>query len=104
VSGLSIPLDALAGKNGSALGSGPTSKVLNLVNPFGKSEKVAKLAEYALHVGLIAVVCVVATAQLVLAGLQLSWEQLRLLIGSSLRGLRRGFALILNLLSEFLRA
>ena len=65
------------------------SKVLNLVNPFGRSEKVAEPAEYELPVGLIAVVCVVATAQLVLAGLQLSWEQLRLLIGGSLRGLRQ---------------
>jgi Flp pilus assembly pilin Flp len=64
------------------------SKVLNLVNPFGKSEKVAKPAEYELPVGLIAVVCVVATAQLVLAGLQLSWQHLRLLIGGSLRALR----------------
>jgi Flp pilus assembly pilin Flp len=64
-------------------------KVLNLVNPFGKSEKIAERAEYELPVGLIAVVCVVATAQLVLAGLQLSWEQLRLLIGGSLRGLRQ---------------
>jgi Flp pilus assembly pilin Flp len=64
-------------------------KVLNLVNPFGKSEKIAERAEYELPVCLIAVVCVVATAQLVLAGLQLSWEQLRLLIWGSLRGLRQ---------------
>jgi hypothetical protein len=57
-----------------------------LVNPFGKSKK---LAEYAFNVGLIVVVCVVVTAQLVLAGLLLSWEQLRLLIGGSLRRLRQ---------------
>ena len=57
-----------------------------MVNPFGKSKK---LAEYAFNVGLIVVVCVVATAQLVLAGLQLLWQQLRLLIGGSLRRLRQ---------------
>jgi hypothetical protein len=39
-------------------------KVLNLVNPFGKCEKIAEQAEYELPVGLIAVVCVVATSQL----------------------------------------
>jgi Flp pilus assembly pilin Flp len=65
------------------------AKVLNLVNPFRESEMGAEPAEYTLHVGLIAFVCLVATAQLVLAGLQLSWEHLRLLIGGSLRGLRQ---------------
>ena len=72
-----------------ALGSGSISKALNFVNPFGKSEKVAERPEYELPVGLIAVICVVATAQLVLAGLLLSWEYLRLLIRASLRKLRQ---------------
>jgi Flp pilus assembly pilin Flp len=64
------------------------AKVLNLVNPFRESEMGAEPAEYTLHVGLIAFVCLVATAQLVLAGLQLFWQRLALLIGGSDAGSR----------------
>jgi Flp pilus assembly pilin Flp len=48
----------------------------------------AEPAEYTLHVGLIAFVCLVATAQLVLAGLQLFWQRLALLIGGTDAGSR----------------
>jgi hypothetical protein len=61
------------------------SKVLKSVSAFRKS---GELAEHAREVGLIAFVCVVATGQLVMAGLHLSWEQLPLLMGRIRRGLR----------------
>jgi len=43
------------------------SKVLKLINAVGKDEEGAALVEYALLIGLIAVVCIVAVTQLGLA-------------------------------------
>ena len=43
------------------------SKALKLINAVRKNEEGASLVEYALLVGLIAVVCIIATTQLGLA-------------------------------------
>jgi pilus assembly protein Flp/PilA len=43
------------------------SKVLNLINAVRKDEEGAALVEYALLIGLIAVICVIAVTQLGIA-------------------------------------
>jgi len=63
----SPPLDEGPGNLRGRLESELMSKVLKLINAVGKDEEGAALVEYALLIGLIAVVCIIAVTQLGLA-------------------------------------